>query len=69
MTGKVVYSPKVQHRCFALFPPEAGLFCRQGTRWRCDTCGATWELISGHGWTIISTSDNPLAATPEETHE
>lgn len=54
MTGKLIYSPNKEHRCFLIVPPEAGFFAPVGTRWKCDDCGAIWELISSKGWQVVS---------------
>jgi hypothetical protein len=48
MTGKVLDTG--EHRCFLIFPPEAGIFAAAGTRWQCDDCNAVWMLVKGKGW-------------------
>lgn len=53
MAGRVIYSPTRQHVCFFMYPVEAGLLAVAGTRWRCDSCGAVWELVRGTGWCVV----------------
>lgn len=56
MPGKIIPSPNQEHRCFFIFPREAGMFAPLGTRWQCDDCAAVWELVKDKGWQLVAAS-------------
>lgn len=66
MSGQVIHSPEIEHRCFLFFPAEAGLFAAVGTRWKCE-CGAIWQLVKGQGWHPETALPEPIRSTEGDT--